>query len=177
MTLGPDLPELFRCERQGARLTVPACARMWRSARETRPAPWESRHHCLGCPVGAGNAGEKVETVALGAEEWRLVCCRCLRRAERLIHRKFCVSCFNRDREARIGRNAKGQTPRLVARLRPISIVVPQAGAVRTVTEARVLGAWEIMVAIARQATGPVAFGAAPGSLAAQPVQAQSAPD
>jgi hypothetical protein len=41
----------------------------------------------------------------------RVFCCRCERGAVRLIHGSVCISCYNREREIRIGKNARGTYP------------------------------------------------------------------
>jgi hypothetical protein len=79
--------------------------------------PWEGRAHCVGCPVGAVNAGERIEdaTAARYEAALRKFCPRCSRPASRLINGRFCVSCYNRDREVARGRNCKGNPPKVVA--------------------------------------------------------------
>lgn len=161
--------ETFTCDRQGATLTKPACARMWRSTRERRPQPWEGRHACIGCPLGAAHAGEAPEAAAAtrAAETLRRVCPRCSRPASRLINKQFCVSCYNRTREVARGRNAKGNPPRVVAsRLHRVALAVGRPGAAAPSVEifADVTGTVEAMLAAAKRAVasgnaGPVRFG------------------
>ena len=154
--------ELFTCERQKTRLTVAGCRRMWESAHdpERTPHPWESRAACVACPVGAGLAGQRVNPVA---EEVRLlatVCPRCFRQSDRIINGRWCVSCYNRHGEALRGRNAKGSTPRLSARLHDLEVAVSAAGSgVEIRTGHYVTGAAEIIVAAARHAESPLRFG------------------
>ncbi len=169
MSAPATLPALFTCDRQGMRLTEAGCARLWKSARKKRPEPWEGRHHCLGCPIGARHAGVEIEPVALDAEHWRLVCNRCLRRSDRLILGRHCVSCFNRQAEVRRGRNSKGGRPRLADRLRSVTVAVARAGSVDLLTADDVIGPAELMVRVARTATSRVAFG--------PPAQAWEVPD
>jgi hypothetical protein len=150
---------MVRCERQSMTLLRAGCARLWKSAQEKRPDPWEGRWHCRDCLIGAANAGQSVQPVALEATEWRLICSRCLRPAERLVHLRFCLSCFNRNREATMGRNAKGGRPRLCGRLRPVHVVVTRQGARHVVvTEGAAIGPSEVMTTVARGASGRLAF-------------------
>lgn len=171
------LPETFRCDRQGMTLTVAGCARLFASTVKKKPEPYEGRWHCQGCPIGAANAGAPVESIAIGGQDWRLVCARCLRRSDRLIHGRHCVSCFNRGREARIGRNKKGGRPKLIDRLRAVTLAMTRADGVTELVAAKaVIGPAEVMVQRARTATGRLAFGMPPArwdiSQAAEPVNA-----
>jgi hypothetical protein len=157
------------------RLTVAGCSRLWKSAQQRRPEPWEGRWHCRRCPIGAANAGAQVEPVALGGEDWRLVCSRCLRQADRLIRNRHCVSCYNREREVKVGRNSKGSTPRLTGHFHPVTAAVGRAGVVELVTMPNVLGMPEVLVQTARTATACLAFGA-PGRAWGVPAAETSAP-
>ena len=123
MTSTPALPPLVDCAPMRSRMLERSCVRMWTSARDAPPRPEESRHACLTCPLGAQRAGVDrsvaVAAASAAAMEQALgrVCPRCARPAGRLINGRFCISWYNRDREARIGRNAKG-TPPLTCPLR-----------------------------------------------------------
>lgn len=73
-----------------------------------------------------------------------------------MIRNRFCVSCYNRDREVAKGRNAKGGRPSLA--LRDVELAVERDGAIRPVRHRQVASAAEAMLAEARRATGPLAF-------------------
>jgi hypothetical protein len=115
------LLEMFTCERLHARMTVNACARQWlkantatdRHGKRVEPPPWDSLHHCLRCPVGAQRCGRTIDPIADAVAALKPICPRCLRVADRIVNargeRPLCVSCYNRDREVRIGKNAKGE--------------------------------------------------------------------
>jgi len=155
--------DLFRCDRQNATMLRAGCARMWRKANggEYRVGTWESLHHCRGCSVGAANAGETVVAPGFSEliEDLRRYCCRCRKPALRLIHGELCISCFNRDLEAKKGRNAKGHPPRLMKLLHRETVMVTEGGKPpRIVGRDRVLDAGELMIRIARRATGPIVF-------------------
>ncbi len=161
-------PVRFRCERQRATLSTTACARMWRTAQERAapPQPWESLAHCYGCPIGARHAGRPDLVPFAPATALRLICPRCTRQAARLIHGRLCISCYNRELEARKGRNAKGSRPRLCAVLHAAELAVIEgdgggAGTVRHVRQAPVVSLAEAMLTIARAAKAPLAFGRA----------------
>ena len=177
---------MFNCDRQGARLTKSACARMWQSARDRRPAPWEGRSACVGCPLGALHAGvaPEVATAARAEETLRRVCPRCSRATSRLINKQFCVSCYNRTREVARGRNAKGNPPvQVAARLHRVAMAVGRPGAAPSVEVfSGVTGRVEAMLLAAKRSAtgaGPIRF--APPLLdlaahAAAPAPAREAP-
>lgn len=96
----------FRCQPLRALLSAEACAGFWRRANhDGDPA----RHTCRRCPIGAAHAGEDLATTS--PLYGTLTCARCHRGAERLVGKTLCVSCYNRQREAIRGRNAKGTRP------------------------------------------------------------------
>ncbi len=144
-------------------LSAAGCARLWHSAQETRPLPWEGRHRCLSCPIGAARAGRPGVGPFPPAEllrEW-VICPRSRRPATRLsrghlINGRLCVSCSNRDREVLRGEDARGRPPRLV--LRDVTLAVVESGAVRHALRYRVTSDLEAMLVEAMQAKGPLAF-------------------
>jgi hypothetical protein len=103
----------FNCDRLRADLSTTACARMYLD---------KGALSCDNCPRGKVHAAKhypkkkSVERInrwgscaRCERQGLRLVCCNCL-----------CVSCYNRQREVRVGANAKGQNPVLWrGRLRP----------------------------------------------------------
>lgn len=164
MTSAPALPELVDCPPMRSRMMERSCVRMWTSARDVAPRPEESRHACLTCPLGAQRAGVNVaEAVAAASaaaveQAFGRVCPRCTRPAARLIHGRWCIDCYNRDREARIGRNAKGTPPQIAALIHPEAVTVaPPAQPPRMVVVERVTSRSEAVAVAARQA-GPGAI-------------------
>ncbi len=126
MAAALSLPDLFLCERTRTRLTEAGCARMWRSVGERPPAPYETRHACLGCEIGARHAGVSPEAARVAAREAELlpVCARCGAQGRRMIGRLHCVSCYNRAREVRVGCDARGRIPRFAVRFHAVSLVL-----------------------------------------------------
>ena len=113
--------EMIECAPRALTCSVEACARDWQRAQARKPFPWESRWHCRGCAEGAARAGQPV---ARGLEVGRLdgvlhTCTRCHRRTDRIVQR-FCLSCYNRERELQTGRNGKGSTPVLLQARYPV---------------------------------------------------------
>jgi hypothetical protein len=153
-----QLPEMMQCDRLSMKLSTPGCARLWRSAQESRPKEHEGRYACLTCTIGAANAGASLPPTAAATEALRTVCPRCERRATRFIAGRLCISCYNRDREVRIGKNAKGNRPLLTDVLRAANVVIIEAADSR-IEHSVVTGLPEVMISIARTATGVLAFG------------------
>jgi len=100
--------ELFQCPKIPGKLTLSkvSCANQYKAAQTKE---WRYRlPHCVECEIGAGNAGLDV-----GAPfQKKLVCVRCGSGAGRMVMGRLCISCYNREREWRLGKNAKGSVPR-----------------------------------------------------------------
>ena len=162
---------LFRCDKRSANLTAKSCAGFFEAAARKRPEPWSPLYHCRGCPVGAahaaGSATPADDAAAKAAaerqrviDEWRNVCPRCMRLSARLIKGNLCVSCYNRAREVRVGKNRKGSMPVLLpSKLVTVTLRVIDSAGSRNETFENVTGSVEAMVAVARSASGPVGFG------------------
>lgn len=155
----PVTPELCGCERHDMRLTHTACVRLWQSCKDRRPAPWEGRAECVTCRTGAERAGYPAPPPTL-ADGLRHVCARCLAVRDRMVGR-YCISCYNRNREAQIGRNGKGTRPGLADRLHTVRLTVGNGGSARTISFEHVTGRLEAMMISAKASTGPVYLGRA----------------
>lgn len=161
-------PELVSCEPMSARMTKPACVKMWQASQDRRPEPWQSRHHCIACPTGAERAGRAISPTAPAQEVWRMCCPRCRRLTTRLIGKRLCPSCYNRTLEVIKGRNGKGGIPwQTLERLHPESMVMSDGASVRLLHNDMVADAEELIIVNARVATGPVMFGRRPVNVAA----------
>lgn len=135
----------FACDKINASaLSIDTCAGRWKQAKASGEAVQFMA--CKGCPIGRCHAGEgdplkavrksgtKRAVVAVTENAGR--CVRCGRGGLRLIgsgtsrkHPKvgmICVSCWNREREYRVGQNAKGKPPKtyVPAAPRRVSIMV-----------------------------------------------------
>lgn len=153
------------CGRQRATLSKAACARMWEAAQAKRPEPWESKRNCVGCPIGARNAGKSAPEARADtcAEALRGMCPGCSENAGRLINGRHCVSCYNRRREVAAGVNAKGGRPRLLKAMHTERLVAaPAGGRVAELALENVASRTEAMILAAKRAGGPVAFQRAP---------------
>lgn len=161
--------ELFTCQRRSMRLTTRGCSDLWKSTIARPPQPFEGRHLCVLCPVGAANSGVVIAPMAQTAEDLRMLCPRCVRPAARLINDAFCVSCFNRHREALRGRNAKGTRPALADQLHTECFTVIHGVSRRSVEMPMVTGLSEAMIAVLRKSSkSRVFFAPAPVALGAQ---------
>lgn len=151
----PELPErlFFTCERLHATLSVEACAENWRRAAKSRD---HVHTPCRACVIGAAHAGEAYANVSplKGAR----LCARCHRGAMRLIWGHVCVSCYNREREAVIGRNAKGRRPVKVGRLESRQIWYIAGRSLVSLRRARTTDTTELVVAALRDSRDRVTF-------------------
>lgn len=153
-----DQFEMFDCVARSLRLTKKGCAKLWESARDDPPQPHEGRFSCRSCAVGAANAGKPHDQFAAIRDELRPFCVRCQKVSDRIIGGRFCPSCYNRDREVRIGKNAKGGFPnRVASTLAPVRILVTRDGASK-VEEQLAAGAEEVIIATAKTARGPMSW-------------------
>jgi len=112
----------FNCDKQRGTLSESSCAAQYKRHKNNC-----SGSICTGCEIGAIHAGEKV---IYGLPE--KMCCRCGGTDKRLIHARICVSCYNRERELNIGKNGKGKFPVNARLLRPVKVLVAQAGEIQT---------------------------------------------
>ena len=146
------------------RITATACGDMWKRARRSREDAAIRLAPCVGCQVGAANAGEPASTKAAPGKEKPAsvgqTCCRCGQGGLRLVLGKsLCASCYNRQREYQAGRNAKGGPTRDHPPLHCAVLgVVGDDGAVRPMRTEWIASRFEAMLTVAR-ATGATRFG------------------
>jgi len=93
--------KFFNCERQRSTLSQASCAAQYLKHKNNL-----SSSVCVKCEIGAIHVGEKI---VYGLPE--KLCCRCGRTDQRLIFARVCVSCSNREREFKCGKNSKGKPP------------------------------------------------------------------
>jgi hypothetical protein len=161
-TTAPSL-EIFTCVRRNVTLSTAGCGRMWRSANgATAPERFEGRYACRGCPIGESNfVGRAPDPYAVLRESVCGRCSRCFRSADRLIWPKilgFCISCYNRHREAILGRNAKGHPPEIMQLLHTEQAQVTTSNGVYILTRHHVLSYTELCRQAQRTATVPLFF-------------------
>lgn len=144
--------QYFHCDPLRATLTVGSCATNWLRSQEREAGLWQ----CRGCRLGAEHAGEEEANLWFGRGE--LICSRCTRGADRLVKGDQCVSCYNREREFVLGRNARGVYPNKMPRLRERSLFFMQGQAPRQVTRPRSLDMTELIVAQLRDSRESLTF-------------------
>lgn len=140
-----------------ARLGLPSCVKRWQAAQQSVPAAWDSLSHCRGCPIGAVRAGSTVAVAnaAAAADAIRAVCPRCERPSPRQINSRWCTSCYNRTREASIGKNAKGGRPLICDVIHPERIAAAAgAAAARVELVERVVTRTEAVAVLMRRGMG-----------------------
>ena len=152
---------MMKCEARALSLSTRGCARLYEAAQHRVPDPWESTAACKFCPIGARHAGTTVAPMAKAVSDLRKICPRCCRPAARLIRGHHCVSCYNRGREAAVGRNRKGSRPALADQLHTEVLVVANGPDVVVRVMPRVASRVEAMLAMAKAASGPLTFGVA----------------
>lgn len=150
----PD-KQYFRCEKLHATLSTDACEANWRRANSDP----DSVSCCRRCPVGALHSGE----VATSLSPFRgsKICARCHRVSTRLVGKHLCVSCWNREREIRIGRNAKGTVPSKLYPLNARRIVVVEdvdGGTRRVLSRAMTYAPAELFIAALRDSQNMITF-------------------
>lgn len=151
----PEVPgkTYFRCEKLRATLSTVACCDKWRLADSLNDG---SNGACRLCPIGAVHAGEVA--ASMSPLKGTLTCARCHRVAGRLIGGHLDPSCYNREREAIAGRNAKGTAPVKLAPLSPRRLLVRIGDAVSVVKRARTADIDELVVATLRDSKKSVLF-------------------
>lgn len=126
---------------------------------------------CKGCPTGALHAGETAANLWQGRGQ--LLCSRCHSGAPRLVKGWLCVSCYNREREFKVGANSKGSFPSKMKPLRPLAIRVMEGDRRRVVKHSHTQDTLELIVATLRDSRERVTFffwGQAQSSLAQKPL-------
>lgn len=153
-----DVPgRYFVCPSGYGTLSDKACARNFSEATSAKSRAIRRMELCDGCETGAAHAGVTEIEVRRDAG---LVCARCEKPATRLIRGSVCVSCYNREREVLIGKNAKGQVPVRCSKLYQEMIsVVARSGRLKLCKLDRVVsGKGEAMRTIIAQEGNPVYF-------------------
>jgi hypothetical protein len=150
---------LFRCEPYAATLSTKGCASRWIEAQGAAGECADRFAACKGCPIGAGHAGHVA--VSYGRYFGTMICPRCREGRGRMIGGTRCVGCYNREREAASGKNARGNVPvKILAErvLRTFELNVIVGGEVRAVRAGNVVDRFEAMMQIMRTTPGVIEF-------------------
>ena len=159
----PGCPQkLFRCEPYAATLSAKACASRFRIAEVAKGQALEPFLHCNTCVVGAAHANRAVTFFSklYGSN----ICPRCGAGGVRIVGNRRCVSCYNREREVRIGRNGRGHKP---IGLKPIYTIPVRCVVDGKVFDHATMGVdrVEVMAQVLRTHKGRVYFARATGAL------------
>jgi len=154
------------CSARALTLSAAACVADWRLAQAVKPAPWQSRYHCRGCTLGAVQSGQPADTAVRVAQldEVRRVCVRCHQPTRKILHGRFCVPCYNRDRELARGKNGRGTAPVVLRERYPLHTVEiryrPLGGGAWTHDRpvGRVADALEAMLVLLRRESASLLF-------------------
>ncbi|MEX3934834.1 hypothetical protein AB4Y32_24105 [Paraburkholderia phymatum] len=166
----------FRCEPLRASISTDECERRWRAGNMLAEVTAEKRAGlggsidadfaqteastrclvCKGCGLGARHAGVPDANPSL--LRGQSVCARCHRGATRLIGRRICISCYNRQRELFVGKNSKGTKPVKLAALDRRQITYVTAGEVKTLALERSADMDELVVSVLRDEPHSVRF-------------------
>jgi hypothetical protein len=169
----PELPDvqMFSCERHKATLRVDACKGMWLEANGRTPP--ERLAKCRNCPFGARHAG--FETFHVSTLKGSGICSRCHRTGMRLVRGDICVSCWNREREFLIGKNAKGRPPKLHPDVALRTIRFRNGDQIDRIKREHSVSLEELMVAALRDSHRQVFFGfnAGPPPAMSVPIQGE----
>lgn len=144
----------FRCSAMAATLATDACGANWRASHEPGA---ERLLACRVCPIGAVHAGET--DASLSPLRGTKTCSRCGLGTTRLIGSWLCVSCYNREREYRLGRNARGKVPSCMPVLmRRTLCMVESSGLVKRLSRDMTVDTEELMIAALRDNDRTVMF-------------------
>jgi hypothetical protein len=153
----------FRCDSYRATLSTSACADRWNAAQQADAHDAYRFEKCRACPIGAAHAGRPF--VHYSPYYGSAICPRCRTFATRMIGGTRCISCYNREREFKVGRNGKGNMPTFRFDLRRIGVVT-EAGYVEVSNEFTADTA-ELVLNVLRQVPGKVMFCRPTGGAAA----------
>jgi len=115
----------FRCDAYAATLSVEACSGRFVTAQTAKDEALEPLAYCRSCRIGAAHRGVDVPIFASNYES--MICPRCGKGTTRMIGNRRCVSCYNREREIKVGRDRRGKPP--------ITVPVPVSHAIQTVID------------------------------------------
>jgi hypothetical protein len=149
----------FRCPTLRATLSPEGCASNWRRAQRVSADELGFSGKCRDCPIGALHAGEShVHRSRLFGAQIRPRT-RCW--ASRLIGNRLGIGAYNREREVKIGRNAKNTRPQLVLEPRRLGVILKYGSPDRRLVDPRdelTAVTIELAVQTLRVATGRIAF-------------------
>jgi len=173
--LAPGL-RFFTCQPYRTTLSSAACAKRFERAQTAYgEALWEFAN-CRACSTGAAHAGRGV--VYFGRWYDTSLCARCGAGGRRIIAKRLCVSCYNRAREMKIGRNGRGNKPVELLQNPPrmVELLVEINGEARRICDRNSSGTTETMIQFLRANTGRASFAFAGAGVQPRDAAAANAP-
>jgi hypothetical protein len=151
--------KFFRCEPHRATLSMKGCAGRWIEAQVASGEASERLTACRSCPIGAAHAG--YAPVRYSPYFGTSICPRHGGGTTRMIGNRVCVSCYNRQREMKAGKNARGNKPveLLQNPLRALELRLEVDGTARRFRDRETSSSTETMVQVLRTTKGEIAFG------------------
>jgi hypothetical protein len=148
----------FRCEPYRATVSTKTCAARWTKAQDARGDLGAALAACRACATGAAHAGRG--RVRYSPHYRSGVCPRCGEGGRRIIGGRVCVSDYNRSREMRAGKNARGNVPiELLQRpLHRVEVLVEVDGEARRLVDRETSGLTETLIQVLRTHTGEISF-------------------
>jgi hypothetical protein len=158
--------KFFRCDAYHATLSMAGCASRWVQAQTATGEAADRYAACRGCPIGAPHAG--YAPVRYSTWYGVDICPRCSKGTTRMIGNRVCVSCYNRQREMKAGKNARGNRPiELLERpVHKLEVMVEVDGIARRFLDPATCSLTETVLRISRTTKGEIAFGWAGGGMA-----------
>lgn len=147
----------FRCDPHEATLSVEACAGMHVEAQTAIGDRADRLVACRSCPIGAAHAGSVL--VHYGPLYRSMICPRCGKGTTRMIRRRKCVNCYNRQRELLAGCNAKGTAPSKMLPLGALDVSYTVDGNARRYRTRYAIGRQEVIAHLLRTVPGKLMFG------------------
>lgn len=156
--LAPGM-KFFRCGPLRASMSMQGCASRWREAQLASGEAADRLVSCRGCAIGAAHAG--FQPVRYSPHYGASICPRCGKGTTRMIGGRVCVSCYNRAREMRAGKNARGNRPieLLQSPLRTVEIRLEVDASARRMRDRETSSMTETMLQVLRTTKGEIAFG------------------
>ncbi|TAM06396.1 MAG: MarR family transcriptional regulator [Paraburkholderia sp.] len=153
----PEMPgrRFFKCEPLRASMLVESCAERWTLAQGQTEGKYQA---CKRCARGQAHACAAPD-LNVGTLKGSLTCSRCHRQNGRLIGKRLCISCKNREYEWVKGRNAKQTKPVRLPPLFKLAIAYMAGGKVRTHTVTRAVDTTELIVDALRDSEHTPSFG------------------
>lgn len=102
--------KFFRCKTLSATLSDKSCSALYLKAMSFNSNSFMFVK-CQFCPIGAKHSGNPSPPEKISIFYRSYVCSRCFQRSTRMIRNSICVSCYNREREFMVGKNARGSAP------------------------------------------------------------------